>query len=288
MKFPTTATLAGLMLMLSLPGWAAPAIEASASSETSKKLLDPHHASWQKQPECSVQMLPQNIAIPNLKKPIFQELKVRGAISEGWLLLRLEWQDNTRDAEVTRGEFTDACAVELPIKGNAQDTSPFMGNPGKPVQLIHWKAIWQDDIEKGYRDVEHAYPNHYYDYYPLAKGKKAEDISGAALLWNPARRLKNPVSETRRSQPVEELIAEGFGSSTTQKQNDSKARGVHKEGRWSVVIARPLQTNDGSDAPLKKGSTVPVAFALWDGATGNRGARKHYAMWVDLKLGGGK
>ena len=267
---------------------AAPAIEASATSEKAQNLIDPHHASWQKQPECSVQMLPQNIAIPNLKKPIFQELKVRGAVSQGWLFLRLDWADSTRDAEVTKGQFTDACAVELPIKGNAQDTSPFMGNPGKPVQLIHWKAIWQDDLEKGYRDIEHAYPNHYYDYYPLAKGKKAEDISGAALLWNPARRLKNPVSETRRSQPVEELIAEGFGSSTTQKQIDSKARGVHKDGHWTVVIARPLQTNDESDAPLKKGSTVPVAFALWDGATGNRGARKHYAMWLDLKLGGGK
>lgn len=274
-----------LALLLSQVARAAP-LEAPARSEKVKELMRPEHAAWQSLPEYKVTMLPQNITRPSLKNPIFRDLGVRAAVSGGWLVLRLEWSDATRDAEVTRGLFTDACAVEFAARGNAQDTSPFMGNPGKPVHIIHWKAIWQDDGEKGFRDVEHAYPNAYYDYYPLAKGKKAADITGAALQYNPARRLENPVSQTQRKEPVEELVAEGFGTLTSQKHLDARAFGSYQNQRWTVVIARPLATPDPADAQLNPGSTVPVAFALWDGATQNRGGRKHYAMWLDLKLGG--
>lgn len=283
MKFPITTLALGSLLVTG--AWAGP-IEAQARSESLKDLLNPSHAVWQNLPESSVTMLPQNIAKPNLKKPVFQTLKVKGAVSGGWLCLRLEWDDTTRDAEVTRGLFTDACAVEFATKGNAQDTSPFMGNPGKPVHLIHWKAIWQDDKEKGYRDVEHGYPNAYYDYYTLAKGKKAQDISGPALAYNPGRYVKNPISEIERKEPVEEMVAEGFGSSTSQKHLDARAWGTYQNQKWTVVIARPLQTPDPADAQFKSGSTVPIAFALWDGATQNRGGRKHYAMWNELKIGG--
>lgn len=271
--------------MLALSAAAAP-IEAPARSEKLKAMLDPNQAAWQSLPETVVPMVGQNMVKPFLKVPIFQQLKVRAAVVENWLCLRLEWDDETRDAEVTRALFTDACAVEFAVKGNAQDTSPFMGNPGKPVQILHWKAIWQDDLEKGYRDVEHGYPNAYYDYYPLASGKGADDIHGPALLYNPARHLKNPISEVHRTHPVEEMVAEGFGTSTTQSHQDARAWGVHQSKHWTVVMARPLSTPDPADAQLKPGSTVPVAFALWDGATQNRGGRKHYALWNDLKIGG--
>ncbi|MBT9587606.1 hypothetical protein IV102_29965 [bacterium] len=274
-------------LALSGAAWSAP-IEAGSVQQQHKTLIDPTSAVWNSQPESLVTMAPQNIAKPILKEPVFKQLKVRGAVSQGWLFLRLEWDDKTRDAELTKALFTDACAVEFAVKGDDKDTSPFMGNPGKPVQLIHWKAIWQDDIEKGYRDVEHGYPNLYYDYYPLTKGKKARDIQGAALMYNPGRYLNNPVSQVERKDPVEEMVAEGFGTSTTQTHLDAKAWGNHTAGHWAVVLARPLSTPDPADAQIKPGSTIPVAFALWDGATKNRGGRKHFAMWTELKVGGGK
>lgn len=288
MKILTRAVKLGLIPLLVATGVAADTIDTKARSEKVDALLDPAHPAWSKWSASKVTMLPQNIAKPNLDQPIFQSLEVKAAVTKGWLCLRLEWEDKSRDAEVTKGLFTDACAVEFAAKGDAKDTSPFMGNPGKPVHIIHWKAIWQDDVQKGYRDIEHAYPNAYYDYYPLAKGKRAQDISGPALVYNPARYLKNPISDTLRREPVEELVAEGFGSSTSQKHLDARANGSHQQGKWSVVIARPLTTPDPTDAQLKGGTTIPIAFALWDGATKNRGARKHFAMWTDLKIAGQK
>ena len=280
------AKISALAGWLALRAVAAPAIEAPQKSGDLKSWLQPGNAAWQSLPESTVTMLPQNIAIPNLKNPVFQKLQVRAVVTNGWLCLRLEWEDKTRDAEVTRAMFTDACAAEFAVSGNGTDTSPFMGNPGKPVEIVHWKAIWQDDIEKGYRDVEHGYPNHYYDYYPLAKGKKADQISGPALMYNPGRYLNNPISQTQRKEPVEEIVAEGFGSATSQKHLDSRGWGTYQQNHWTVVLARPLSTPDPTDAQLKPGTTIPIAFALWDGATRNRGGRKHYAMWTDLKIGG--
>lgn len=271
---------------LACPALSQTTIESKPTRVGLEEMLKPEHPEWQSLPEALVKMAPQNIAKPMLSKAVFQDLKIRSATSKNWLLLRLEWEDPKADAELTRGEFSDACAIQFCVKGDAKDTSPFMGNPGKPVHILHWKAIWQADIEQGYRDVEHGYPNMYVDYYPLAEGKKAEDIKGPALQYNPARKLNNPMSLTQRKQPIEELVAVGFGSSTSQNHLDAKANGRYADKKWTVVIARPLETPDPTDSQLKAGTSVPIAFALWDGASGNRGGRKHYCMWQTLQIGG--
>ncbi len=282
-----TLFLSALALLgLTGPALAQTTIESKPTRTSLDEMLKPGHQEWQSMPESTIKMAPQNIAKPMLSKGTFQELKVRSSVTKNWLLIRMEWEDPNADAELTRGEFSDACAVQFCAKGDAKDTSPFMGNPGKPVHILHWKAIWQADIELGYRDVEHGYPNMYVDYYPLAEGKKTEDIKGPALQYNPARSLNNPMSLTQRKQPMEELVAVGFGSATSQAHLDAKANGQHSNKKWSVVFARPLETPDPSDSQLKAGSSVPIAFALWDGATRNRGGRKHYCMWQTLKIGG--
>lgn len=277
-----------LLLLVALLGL--PALAQATQSLAARRvraapeaLLDPAHAAWQSAEPLAVQVLPQRITRPWQMEPWQADLRVRALHNGKWLALRLEWKDPSRDARVAGGGFTDACAVQFPVSGSDQ-VSPFMGSAGQPVQILHWKAIWQDDVDRGYRDVEHAYPNYYYDYYPLAKGKAAGDIQGPALQYTAARYLENPIATVDRKEPAEEYVAEGFGTLTVQVHQDVRGRGVWAKGRWAVVLARPLVTKDGSDVQLTPGQTVPVAFALWDGAAGNRGARKHYTTWIPLTL----
>jgi DMSO reductase family type II enzyme heme b subunit len=92
------------------------------------------------------------------------------------------------------------------------------------------------------------------------------------------------MSELHRKQPVEELAAEGFGTTTHVPDSLSKARGQWKDGRWTVVIDRPLTEIDPLNAALKPGKTGQISFAVWDGAAGNVGGRKHYVGWVPFSL----
>ncbi|MEW6279895.1 MAG: ethylbenzene dehydrogenase-related protein [Candidatus Eremiobacterota bacterium] len=274
-----------LVLVLLLSGSGRAEIVGKQVGDRVDALLDPSAPAWASAAESKVPLLAQGIAVPYLKKATIPELRVKALHNGQWVALRMEWDDATRDAEQAGGKFTDAVAVEFPVSAD-RAVSPFMGQQGKPVEIVHWKAVWQDDVDQGYRDVEHAYPNMYYDFYPLAGGKKATDIKDRALEYNPARNLKNPVSQVDRKEPCEEMVAVGWGTLTTQKHHGSRARGVHQDGKWSVVIACPLKSKDPTDVVFRP--TTPVAFAVWEGSSGNRGGRKHYAMWVDLKLEGWK
>ena len=82
------------------------------------------------------------------------------------------------------------------------------------------------------------------------------------------------------------MSAAGWGTLTHQEESVSTGRGAYRDGAWSVVFTRPLRTDDPRDAQLGFASqTRRVAFAVWNGATGDRGARKNWsATWVDLRL----
>jgi hypothetical protein len=82
--------------------------------------------------------------------------------------------------------------------------------------------------------------------------------------------------------PVEELVAEGFGTLTTQKVQNSFGKGVYENGKWNVVIMRPMLTGDMTDKQFKPGEKTNVAFAIWDGGNREVNGRKAVALWHDL------
>ena len=97
------------------------------------------------------------------------------------------------------------------------------------------------------------------------------------------RAVGNQVSIRETS--AQELGAKGPGSSTFAPRPSQAvtAEAVWKDGRWTVVLKRPLVAPE-SGLPLASGDRCSVAFALWDGAFHDRGGQKLISMWNDLKL----
>jgi DMSO reductase family type II enzyme heme b subunit len=55
-------------------------------------------------------------------------------------------------------------------------------------------------------------------------------------------------------------------------------------GTYRVVLRRTL-TSGGADAvTLRPGQATPAAFAIWDGAAGDRDGKKSVTIWQDLRL----
>lgn len=230
---------------------------------------DPKAQVWNQVSEQVVPLFPQNITTPSLQQPTVTQLKVRALHNGRWLAVRLEWEDKTKNIHVATDQASDACAMQLPF-GKADQTSPFMGNKGAPVTIIHWKAIWQEDSEGRFQKVTDLHPNTWVDTYRF--GIQA------------ASDLKNPVSWPGRKVPVEELIAEGFGTLTTQINQNASGAGLWKNGKWLVVLTRPLKSGDSQEHVLQPGAETALAFAVWEGGNLNVGARKNYALWTTLIL----
>lgn len=230
---------------------------------------NPLSPEWEDVPADTVLLLPQNITTPSVFKTSVPNLKIKAVHNKKWIAIRLEWEDKTKNYQVLTDRAGDACAVQFPVK-SLGETSPFMGSKGSPVSILHWKAVWQNDIEKHYQTVKDLFPNTWVDTYRF--GIEA------------AIDLKNPVSQPERKTPAEELMAEGFGTLTTQATQGVQGWGTWKEGKWVVVFARPLKSKDKHDPTFKIGEETAMAFAIWEGGAKDIGSRKNYAMWTPLKL----
>jgi DMSO reductase family type II enzyme heme b subunit len=69
--------------------------------------------------------------------------------------------------------------------------------------------------------------------------------------------------------------ATGIGTVERAQEHPVQGRARWAEGRWQVVLAGPL---GAEGLPLRKGSALPVAFAVWSGAARERAGLKSYSL----------
>lgn len=237
----------------------------------------PDSSAWDDAEPVKVLLLPQQMTTPMLDTLGIGDLSVRALHDGTELGLLVSWTDDDEDDLVGLARFQDALAVQFPASPGAQPPPITMGAAGQPVHLLQWRASWQRDIDRGRSGVETLFPRVVHDVTP-------DDLLGAAAApYYPGRAVGNPLSALKRSSPVEEAVAEGFGSLTSLATQTARGKGVHDDGRWRVAIGFPM-ARGASGPPLAPGSRWPVAFALWLGSRDNRGSRKQYADWLDLEL----
>lgn len=84
---------------------------------------------------------------------------------------------------------------------------------------------------------------------------------------------------------AENLVADGFGTLTRLPVQDVQASGNYAKGVWTVVFHRALkpQGDDNITLAIKKGTKLPVAFAVWNGGNSERDGFKAVTMeWHQL------
>lgn len=239
---------------------------------------DPTADAWDGDGQTVIALAAQNLAPPNLATATIPEVAV-SAVHDGTTLgVRLSWV-RAQPAELSGvARFTDAAAVLLPA-GKPDTPAITMGAAGAGVHIVQWRASWQRDVELGTsQGVTAQFPNVIRDLDP-------SDLFPAdvAVLWNPGRAVGNAMSALTRTTPVEELAAEGFGTTTPLAEQKATGRGAYVDNEWHVVVAVPMDRGRGMTA-IAPGDTWPLAVAVWDGTAGNRGGRKHYGGFVGMRL----
>ncbi len=236
----------------------------------------------------------QKVTPPMLDMASIGSVRVRSMNDGINLAIMIEWDDATKDVIVDADKFCDQVAIQFPVTSGGTP-SFMMGNKNGKVHIIHWKAVWQQDIEFGFRDVKDAYPNYWTDLYPGQEqvvnfeGAFATDISAAQVSGGKAASSmhgtysKNPMSIMNRKIPCEEENAEGYGTLETQKYQNATSWGSWNKNTWRVMFVRPITSPDPNDSNLTSGKSK-VAFAVWDGNKNNISGRKHYSMWTDLEI----
>lgn len=84
---------------------------------------------------------------------------------------------------------------------------------------------------------------------------------------------------------AQNLVARGLGTAAETAKSNVQARAKWADGSWAVVFARPLSGNGGDGVRLARGGSVKVAFAVWEGASQERGGIKSFSKeWQGLTI----
>ncbi|MDP7266351.1 MAG: ethylbenzene dehydrogenase-related protein [Candidatus Thermoplasmatota archaeon] len=262
----------------------------SVYTEEDIPATDPESSLWDEATSITVPISGQTSTNPKRLLPSVESVRIKSLNNGTHIAFRITWNDAVKNSKTTKNqEFRDALAIQIADKGSI----PFvcMGSAATGTTRMHimqWKSDWQRDVEEGFQDLEDSFPNFWVDYYPYAVGEPPyrvpEDFPGNASLYLPGYHVGNPFSDPLKVTSVEDAIADGYSTITTQAIQNAVGRGVWKNGTWSVVISRALDTGDHDDTVIKEDNIL--AFAVWDGESQDVGARKSVSSWVTLKTRG--
>lgn len=240
----------------------------------------PSDAAWDTAPEYTAKLIPQDLVEPRLAQASTPDVRVQAMTNGTEIAFRLRWLDATQNDTEIPGQFVDACAVQIPAKLMPNPPAPQMGEAGSTVQIAYWRADWQAWVNGRADNINSIYPNAAITHYPF----EAHSLDpGSAEQKEMAKRYA-PADATgnRRQGPrqtaVESLLAQGPGTLTPNPSLVVKGGGVRTQDGWAVMIVRPLP--EGL-APKARSS---VAFAVWQGANKEAGARKMRSGWAPLAV----
>jgi len=244
---------------------------------------DPDSPLWQDATVIEIPLSAQTVARPILRETRVKSLTARALHNDAQVAFLVEWDDETENDQMIRvQDFRDAVALQFP---QAQGQPFFcMGMQGGNVNIWHWKADWQADLV-AWQDMEAVYPDMNVDQYPFAEAAQPAPADYQDVNYVPALAAGNLFASVRPS-PVEDIIAGGFSTLTSQSPEDQNVQGfgVWQNGKWRVIFSRELTTQQADDVVFSPGTMLSVAFAAWDGANGERNGQKSTSQWVSLQL----
>ncbi len=257
----------------------APKTASEVVAVASTKLpAQPDDRAWEEAPEYTAKLVVQDLVEPRLMKPSTPEVRVRSLTNGTEIAFRLEWDDASKNDMPGPSRMVDACAVQIPEKMEKDLPEPQMGQEGKRVQVTYWRSDWQATVDGRGDTIRDIYPNATVDHYPfqskaLEKGSDAE--KEMARRYAPARALGN-IRSGPRSQPVEQLVANGPGTLSPGESLGAAGKGAYGKKGWAVVISRNLPEG------LSVNQRTHIAFAVWQGQQQESGARKMRSGWIPL------
>lgn len=211
----------------------------------------------------------------------YQLVNVQALFNSKYIAVKLEWNDNTADQNLFRvQDFQDGAAVQFSIDGSMG--FPGMGSKEHPTDIWFWKAEWQIRKNKNLgSDLLLAYADRVSDAdvetYPQLINDKA---------YNAGVDAGNINSVSLILSPVENVTAVGPQTLTSfaEKSQNISGKGVWDGDKWRVVFVRKMRPGSNQKINFKKGASIPIAFAVWNGSERDRNGQKMVSTWYELEL----
>ncbi len=214
--------------------------------------------------------------------PLWREAEPLDVPLSGQVVMAPRWQNHSVDLITVRSLYNDkAVAFLLEWEDRFKDTV----HREEPLPVKDTYAKFAPDKERALRDaIEIQFPVRIPEgadrpHFFLGQPGKPVSLWRWNADWN---------EDPHRKTPVEELSATGPRNPVAPQPPEGQevmGRGVWRDGRWRVVMMRPLAAKDREkDIAFEAGRMIPIAFHVWDGSNGERGLQGAISSWQFLVL----
>jgi len=221
----------------------------------------PDNEAWADAEPMDVRLTGQVVAPPRWQNPSVEMATVQALFNDKDIAFRLTWDDPFKDVkhdeakELDVADISKVGAFNSYVEANDMVTraletfrdSIALQFPVKPPQGTKkphfYRGSSSDQVHLWVWKAD------------LAEAREAGTEEGNARGWK---------------QPIKVQAAEG-------QQIAGKAN--WDQGRWTVVMKRPLRTDDKNDVQFERGVFIPMSVNAWDGSNGEHGLIMSLSTW---------
>ena len=219
----------------------------------------PTEEAWDEAAAIWIPLTGQATYPPRWQIPAVTDLVVQAMYNTEEIALRVRWNDRAADSLQTDSALGG-------VEGwTADDSYPVVLPDGE-----RRRGRYRDVVEVMFPATDHG---------PILPHFVYGDPGRPVDLWRWTATADPEVAIAS----VEELRAKGPKEPLETQPADRQlatGQGVWLDGRWTVVLRRPL----AADAPFQPGGLVPMAFHVRDGSNGETGLRMSLSSWYFLHL----
>jgi mono/diheme cytochrome c family protein len=216
----------------------------------------PADPAWAEAEAMDVRLTGQVVAAPRWQNPGIELVTMRAIASESEIAFLMEWDDPFKD--VTHND--DAALDLAEIRKVGAYSSYVAANDMVPRAL----ETFRDSLALQFpvKQMDGTRKPHF------VRGNASNPVH----MWTWKADLDS----------VEEGIARGWTRPPKAQPEDQQqiaSSASWDQGRWRLVMRRPLVTQDSGDVQFVKGKFTPMSLNAWDGSNGEHGLIMSLSTW---------
>ncbi len=226
----------------------------------------PDDAAWDMAEPMDVRLAGQVVAAPRWQNPSIDMVTVQALFNDKDIAFRLSWDDPFKD--VTHDKSKEFKPTELAKVGGFSSYVEANGMIPRALNTFRDSVALQFPVKQ----PQGTKKPHFY------RGSS----SGQVHLWV----WKADLAEAGK-RGTEEGNARGWKQPIKVQAEDRQqitGKSAWNQGRWTVIMKRPLNTGDKNDVQFEKGIFIPMALNAWDGSNGEHGLIMSISSWYYVIL----
>ena len=216
---------------------------------------------WETAAPMDIRLAGQVVAPPRWQNPSVEMVTIQAIFNDKDIAFRLTWDEPFKD--VTHDESKEFKPTQLTKVGAFSSYVEANKMVSRALETFRDSIALQFPVK------------------PPKGTKKPHFIRGSSSdqvhLW-----VWKADMDAAGKRGVEEGNARGWKQPIKPQAEDGQqisGKAVWDQGRWTVVLKRPLKTDDKNDVQFEKGVFIPMSLNAWDGSNGEHGLIMSLSTW---------